>query len=361
MNLRLDSNIFVALKSEDIYYLYEFYNPGPQSGGELRSYNSINYTRGYLITNGLTTYEMRKDLSQLHLKVAFVITKENVSTPLEYLEDVRTKYYDITNKVNFGIFKHMLYIHRYNWTLIVTPAWFSSKRLGIEIGLANILTQNIADISGSSGLMTAGRVDAFDFGVGTYYFRTSFIFRSPVIYEKDFKKAFIVTPFSCGAWICAALCIIILCIAAKFILQMERQVMRTHKKYSWCTIIIFMISFISQQGIKVPHNTTAGRIIIFSSVIFTFLLYNYYTSSIVSSALNSKKPTFQSLGELLNSNMDIGIERVAYARILNVSWLQIYVEDHILSNISGSWRWPWIVIMTLNIANQVQVKQTSRS
>ncbi|KRT78152.1 hypothetical protein AMK59_8103 [Oryctes borbonicus] len=334
MNLRLDSNIFLALKSEDTYYLYEFYNPGPRSGGELRLCNSINYTEDHLTTNGLTTYEMRKDLSSLHLKVAFVVTKKNVSMPLEYLQDVRTKHYDGTNKVNFGIFKHMVDIHRYQWSLVVTPAWFSSTRLGIDIGLANVLTRNIADISGSSGLMTAGRVEAFDFGVGTHYFRTSFMFRSPVIYEKNLKKSFIVKPFSHGTWICAALCTMILCITAKFILQLERQMLKRYKEYSWCTIIMFMISLMSQQGINVPHSSTAGHIVVLSSLIFTFLLYNYYTSSIVSSALTSKKATFQSLGELVNSNLDIGIERIAYARILNASSnpLMFYLNNRAQSN-----------------------------
>lgn len=53
----------------------------------------------------------------------------------------------------------------------MAPSWFSTTRHGIEIGLANVLTQNIADVSGSSGIMTPGRVEAFDFGVGTYLFR----------------------------------------------------------------------------------------------------------------------------------------------------------------------------------------------
>lgn len=65
----------------------------------------------------------------------------------------------------------LCFCFRFRWKLVTTPAWFGSKRHGVEIGLANVLTQDIADISGSSGLMTPGRAEVFDFGVGTYLFR----------------------------------------------------------------------------------------------------------------------------------------------------------------------------------------------
>lgn len=74
MNLRLDSHIFVALKSGIFYYLYEFYNPGRGYGGETVSYGSANYTKGNLNISNQTTYDFRKDLSLLHLKVAFVVS-----------------------------------------------------------------------------------------------------------------------------------------------------------------------------------------------------------------------------------------------------------------------------------------------
>lgn len=74
MNLRLDSNIFVSLKFGTSYYVYEFYNPGYQNGSKLNLYNSINYTEGRILTNSMSIYEMRKNLSSLHLNVAFVVS-----------------------------------------------------------------------------------------------------------------------------------------------------------------------------------------------------------------------------------------------------------------------------------------------
>lgn len=48
------------------------------------------------------------------------------------------------------------------------------------------------------------------------------------------------------------------------------------------------------------------------------MLYNYYTSSIVSSVINSDKASFGSVKELIQSKFDIGIEQIAFARVLNV-------------------------------------------
>lgn len=75
MNLRLDSNIFLVLQSEENYIMHEVYNSGHKYGGELRSYNNVNYTNGYLSNGELSTYELRKNLSALNFKVAFVVSR----------------------------------------------------------------------------------------------------------------------------------------------------------------------------------------------------------------------------------------------------------------------------------------------
>lgn len=74
MNLRLDSNIFLVLQSEENYIVYDIYNPGHKYGGELRLHNNVNYTNGHLSADGLSIYEMRKNLSTLSFKVAFVVS-----------------------------------------------------------------------------------------------------------------------------------------------------------------------------------------------------------------------------------------------------------------------------------------------
>lgn len=84
MNLRLDSKLFIALSSiSSVYYLYEFYNPGYNTGGQTIYYNSNNYTSASInidkpsntfLSSNKSTYEMRKDLNMLNLKVAFVVS-----------------------------------------------------------------------------------------------------------------------------------------------------------------------------------------------------------------------------------------------------------------------------------------------
>lgn len=65
------------------------------------------------------------------------------------------------------------------------------------------------------------------------------------------------------------------------------------------------------------------------------MLYNYYTSSTVSSAVNSKLTTFKTLEELVNSRLDIGIEVVAYNRVFNVSHDKICLYKHVYISILG--------------------------
>lgn len=55
-----------------------------------------------------------------------------------------------------------------------------------------------------------------------------------------------------------------------------------------------------------------GRIIFLNILILSILLYNYYTSALVSSLLNSKPNLLETIEELYKSNLEVGIEHQPY-------------------------------------------------
>ncbi|KAF2892104.1 hypothetical protein ILUMI_14069, partial [Ignelater luminosus] len=61
---------------------------------------------------------------------------------------------------------------------------------------------------------------------------------------------------------------------------------------------------------------TSGRFTLLSLLIMSLLLYNYYTSSIVSSLLSGLPPPFETIEELSHSDLEVGLEDIVYTRTL---------------------------------------------
>lgn len=59
-------------------------------------------------------------------------------------------------------------------------------------------------------------------------------------------------------------------------------------------------------------NHLAGRIIFLHLLICSLLLYNYYTSSLVSSLISTEPEVLKTIRELLESNLKVGIELQPY-------------------------------------------------
>lgn len=68
--------------------------------------------------------------------------------------------------------------------------------------------------------------------------------------------------------------------------------------------------------IDVPSipNLYSGRIVIFTSVLFTYILYQFYSGGIVSSLLSEPPKTINDLKDLLHSPLQIGIEDMIYEK-----------------------------------------------
>ncbi|XP_071055267.1 ionotropic receptor 75a-like isoform X2 [Onthophagus taurus] len=80
-----------------------------------------------------------------------------------------------------------------------------------------------------------------------------------------------------------------------------------------------ILSAFCQQGVTINSKLTTIRSLLFTLLVFTFLWYNYYTSSIVSLLLNNKPETFKDIESVIDSDLTIGIENIAFKRILNVN------------------------------------------
>ncbi|XP_055382474.1 uncharacterized protein LOC129612739, partial [Condylostylus longicornis] len=76
--------------------------------------------------------------------------------------------------------------------------------------------------------------------------------------------------------------------------------------------IVFVIGMLCLQGVSINTKLLSGRIIIFSTLLFSFLIFQYYSASIVGSLLIESPKTIRTLRDLIKSDLNLGIEDIVY-------------------------------------------------
>lgn len=85
---------------------------------------------------------------------------------------------------------------------------------------------------------------------------------------------------------------------------------------SWIISLLITISAFCQQGTSIVPYYSVGRLVLLNLMLFAVLLYNYYTSSIVSSLLSEPPETLKTIMDLAKSKLAIGIENLVYVNTL---------------------------------------------
>ncbi|XP_045463511.1 ionotropic receptor 75a-like isoform X2 [Harmonia axyridis] len=194
--------------------------------------------------------------------------------------------------------------------LLVQDKWFGNEVAGLEDGVAKHLHEEISDLSSVVGLIKKDRVKFFDFVNPMYRFGTSFMFRNRGthdLWENEFLK-----PFTTKVWLSIVVVLTLLSVFLKITNWIETILMKANGSYSFFTAILITVSVICQQGSYITPSRLTSRFLFFMILILSFLLYNYYTSSIVSALLNAKPREPTSYKDLIRSGLELGIQMAPY-------------------------------------------------
>ncbi|KAG7303064.1 hypothetical protein JYU34_013085, partial [Plutella xylostella] len=135
------------------------------------------------------------------------------------------------------------------------------------------------------------------------YIGTKFYYRIPETGVGKYENRFL-TPLSPGSWSC----ILAMCVVCAGVLLMTTVV--ENRPSSAQFALFTVMALVSQQTRKVAVLVTGTSCL---------LLYNYYTSSVVSWLLSAPPPSIHSIDELMQSPLEVIFEDVGYTK----SWLQV--------------------------------------
>lgn len=139
-----------------------------------------------------------------------------------------------------------------------------------------------------------------------------FVFRHPATTSANI----FIQPFSRSVW--ATLLVSILFVATLLYLSLRasfvvKLVFEETTDTSAQNSMLITLGILTQQGFDL-HNIIlfSTRIIILSMVLLSILVYQYYSSYIVGSLLITPPRTINTLTDLINSNLKVGVEDLSY-------------------------------------------------
>ncbi|XP_068632053.1 ionotropic receptor 75a-like [Battus philenor] len=321
LNLSVDADIIMAMQGSHKLSLFEVFNYGKIQGGNLKIlYIGDWTTRKKLDLSYITKYKYyrRWNFEQLNLRMVAVVSSQAKDFKYEYLNSVDTVAgVSVFTRISSIILHVISDIHNISYKYKVVDRWIGNYLQNSTPSVSRSLYFREQDISPVLRMdNSVGYVDFVYPSVTSI--ETRFYYRIPTRGPGKFENQFL-RPLSTGAWFC----VLAVCVLCVFVLMMSSKLERRQSSVQYA--VFSVVASICQQffedssEVALRRITAAGKMTILVTGISCVLIYNYYTSSVVSWLLSGPPPSINSLKELLESPLELTFEDVGYTR----SWLQL--------------------------------------
>nr|AXY83438.1 putative ionotropic receptor 8 [Conopomorpha sinensis] len=321
-NTSVDTDVTVAFKvSPSEYQLNAYFNYGKEQGGKF----FVEPLGTWSVKNGLNIFSKkykfyrRFDFNKLGIR--FILVARGDSLKSFNIESMNNPNYDPnflhSSKITTHVLRTLAETHNISYIYTVTDRWIGNYEKNSSRVVSTSLYFREQDISNVIRFKYPGILDRLDFATGTSSnVEAHFFYRIPTKGVGKFENKFLI-PFTYASWLCVigllALCAVFLSVAAR----VERR--PSAGQYGPFSVLAALCQqFYEDISSEDPMGSSAGRKIgIFVTGTSCVLIYNYYTSSVVSWLLNGPPPLINSLEELNDSPLNVILEDIGYVR----SWL----------------------------------------
>lgn len=165
--------------------------------------------------------------------------------------------------------------------------------------------KNQIEISITPFRFTLDRLELLEFTVVTWVTTPTIVFRHP---QNGMRNIFL-QPLSQWAWLTIVLTTVLVAtfITVTIRLQHKREIFMTFNR-----ALMLTVGILSQQGFTENLNKSSTRVVLCTSIFFSLITYQYYSSFIVSSLLTDSPKTINNLRQLIDSDLRVGIEDITY-------------------------------------------------
>uniref|UniRef100_A0A1A9URY2 Uncharacterized protein n=1 Tax=Glossina austeni TaxID=7395 RepID=A0A1A9URY2_GLOAU len=341
-NFFIDTDLTYAMLSDEhinswknsTFLLYDVYNKGQKWGGRLNmtadravscSHSNCHLQKYLSTLHQRSKSANRERLSDITLSVCTVVTRKPINLPEEvligYLMSQNNTHIDGLPRFGFQVLMVLKDILGSNFSYQFKETWSVTETTGGCIGAVGY--EHSADLLSTPFLFTEKRSLYSRPIIRNGHFRSICIFRTPR--KADLKTGVFMEPFSVAVWILFGIVLGLIGVLLWFIFLVERNKMKISLTYVPSLLTTCLMSFATAcvQSSQLVPSSFGGRLTFICLSLLTFIMYNYYTSIVVSTLLGAPvKSDIKTIGQLADSNLEVAMEPLPYnAAYLNFSKL----------------------------------------
>ncbi|KAI9586637.1 hypothetical protein GQX74_002484 [Glossina fuscipes] len=328
----------VFLKYEEPHYLlwWDVHSKGRHLKANLEMHlvakgTYINETLQFVTKNDINDIRgirYRGDFEGLKLRGATVIDQDNI-TDNDQIEQILSRSskdpgVSAFTKYHYELFN--LLRHRLNFTVEFRNARGWAGHLdnsSYRLGFLGIMQRNEADIGASAAYPRLNRFAEFDSLHQGWKFHTAFLFLYTPDLHAQSKKGNFLAPFEKHVWLGS----LIILNMVGLVWIVEERVKSYLSKITTSNVEVFkriggrfiiplnIFAAICQQGVDPVPSGASSRVITLTSFLFSLVMYNYYTSSVVGGLLSSTDKGPSTVDEVISSPLRLSFEDIGYYKV----------------------------------------------
>ncbi|ALC43862.1 Ir75b, partial [Drosophila busckii] len=366
--------------NQSSFMLYDLYNKAKHLGAKLNitidqqiecNDQQCQVKRYLSELHKTTRLQQRKLLTGLTLKLSAVINALPMDAPehdiKEFLGSIDNIHLDTYGRFGYQTRQELMTMLDCNFSYIFRDRWTSSELTG---GLIADLLNGTVDVAGSAFLYTSGRAKYFKPLTWYCSFRSVCMFRNPHSAGAELRATEFLQPFSWTVWFMFAAVLLLSGCLLWLTFRLERKKLSSSGDMKASLLTSCLISFGAAciQGAWLLPRSTGGRMVFYALMLTCFLMYNYYTSVVVSTLLGTPpKSNIKSIQQLADSNLEVSVEPTPYTKIYVETSDMPDVRSLYLNKIVNSKRDPkrmWLptekgVILVRNVPGFVYIAEAA--
>ncbi|KMQ99404.1 hypothetical protein RF55_1087 [Lasius niger] len=315
------TDFVLAITNGSDYDLYDVFNHCKYRGGTLNVTRLGTWRRetGLAITLTQPLIQRRANMHGMTLKISGVIQYRPKNMRLEdYMHDINTRSLDSMHKFTYAMISHTADLFNFSVYASEIIYWDRHSVHGL---IFEILHRNYIDFASNPRIMVSERLDYATLVGAAWPIRPCFMLLSTT--SNKIKLEIFLKPLAHQTWYSWAIFITIFVFVMRIILRREED--SKQEKYS--SAMVLTVGLLAQQGANFFPKRIPSRIALLQILVFNWIMYNYYSASIVSARLSEPLDMMEdSVTVLADSNLKIAAEAVPYLNyfLYKLNWESDY-------------------------------------
>ncbi|KAB0803669.1 hypothetical protein PPYR_00639 [Photinus pyralis] len=317
MFINADISVAISDEGKSKHTIFDVYNPAYKRGGNLVVSEVGCYTEedGYKVQVKDIKYYRRRNMTGTMLKSVMVVPGRISTSLAEYLTNDEDRKNNTFSRFQNVVLHNCQEFFDYDVNMSLMASWGYLRPDGDVDGMLKEIKEKRIDFGNAPLLFKLYRLKIMDYGFGSWVMKSAFFFQHPK--DTATSAEMYLHPLDSNVWFgilfIMALIIVILRVSllheSNVLTQTEEE---TASDRSWTVLIIYTIGELGQQGFTNLPIIASTRIVTLTVLIFFFMVYQFYSCSIVSNLLLERPRTINTLEDLVNSKLGAGCEDSLY-------------------------------------------------